>query len=339
MFIGSVEIKGLARLAPMAGISNAAYRTVARECGSALTTSEEIDATGLTRKNTKTRYDIAKYLPEEKPIALQILGANAETLVPGAQWLQDQGADIIDLNMGCPVQKITKTGRGSAMMKDVKKTAGILEAMRNVLTVPFTIKIRSGWDEKHLNAVEVARMAEDVGVDAITVHPRTRSQQFTGLSKWEMISQVVDAVNIPITGNGDVKSMSDARAMAAETGVESVMIGRAAMGRPWVFDESFEDLSPAGKYDYQTRVINRHMPLIMEHFPENVGLIQMQRHLSWYAGGRDRVRSFRVELFGARTYNETRDVFDRYWASVDPAVIRPPFQTGRELEGGSATLV
>ena len=324
MFIGNVEVKGLARLAPMAGISNAAYRTVARECGSELTTSEEIDATGLTRKNTKTRYDIAKYLPEEKPIALQILGSNAETLVPGAQWLQDQGADIIDLNMGCPVQKITKTGRGSAMMKDVDKTAKILEAMRNVLTIPFTIKIRSGWDEMHLNAVEVAKMAEDVGVDAITVHPRTRSQQFTGLSKWDMISQVVDAVNIPVTGNGDVKSMSDARRMAAETGVESVMIGRGAMGKPWVFDESFEDLSPAGKYEYQSRVIDRHMPLIMDHFPEKVGLIQMQRHLSWYAGGRDRVRTFRVELFGAESYQETRDVFDRYWASVDPSVSEQP---------------
>ena len=324
MFIGNIEVKGLARLAPMAGISNAAYRTVARECGSALTTSEEIDATGLTRKNTKTRYDIAKYLPEEKPIALQILGANAETLVPGAQWLQDQGADIIDLNMGCPVQKITKTGRGSAMMKDDEKTAKILKAMREVLTIPFTIKIRSGWDENHLNAVEVAKMAEDVGVDAITVHPRTRSQQFTGLSKWDMISQVVDAVNIPVTGNGDVKSMSDARRMASETGVESVMIGRGVMGKPWVFDESFENLSSAGKYEYQTRVINRHMPLIMDHFPEKVGLIQMQRHLSWYAGGRDRVRTFRVELFGAESYQETRDVFDRYWASVDPSVSEQP---------------
>ena len=324
MFIGNVEVKGLARLAPMAGISNAAYRMVARECGSALTTSEEIDATGLTRKNTKTRYDIAKYLPEEKPIALQILGANAETLVPGAQWLQDQGADIIDLNMGCPVQKITKTGRGSAMMKDVAKNAKILEAMRAVLTVPFTIKIRSGWDEEHLNAVEVAKMAEDVGVDAITVHPRTRTQQFSGLSKWEMITQVVDAVNIPITGNGDVKSMSDARRMVAETGVESVMIGRGAMGKPWVFDESFEDLSEIDKYEYQTRVINRHTALIIELFPENVGLIQMQKHLSWYAGGRDRVRQFRVELFGADTYEETREIFDRYWASVDPANSEQP---------------
>jgi tRNA-dihydrouridine synthase B len=324
MFIGNVEVKGLARLAPMAGISNAAYRMVARECGSALTTSEEIDATGLTRKNTKTRYDIAKYLPEEKPIALQILGSNAETLVPGSQWLQDQGADIIDLNMGCPVQKITKTGRGSAMMKDVVKTAKILEAMRAVITVPFTIKIRSGWDEEHLNAVEVAKMAEDVGVDAITVHPRTRTQQFTGLSKWDMITQVVDAVNIPITGNGDVKSMADARRMAAETGVESVMIGRGAMGKPWVFDESFEDLSDQEKYEYQTRVVNRHTELIVELFPENVGLIQMQKHLSWYAGGRDRVRAFRVELFGANSYEETRDVFDRYWASVDPSTSEQP---------------
>ena len=320
MFIGNVEVKGLARLAPMAGISNAPYRIVARECGSALTTSEEIDATGLTRENPRTRYDIAKYLPEEKPIALQILGEAAKTLVPGVQYLQDQGADIIDLNMGCPMPKITKTGRGSALMKDVQKTSAILSAMRRVLTVPFTIKIRSGWDEKHLNAVEVAKMAEDVGIDAITVHPRTRAQRFTGLSRWGMIAQVVDAVNIPVTGNGDVQSMSDARRMQASTGCESVMIGRAAMGKPWVFDESFEDLSPEGKYEYQSRVINRHMPLIEDHFPEHAGLIQMQRHLSWYAGGRDRVRAFRVELFATRTYAEARRVFDRYWESVRPGI-------------------
>jgi nifR3 family TIM-barrel protein len=206
------------------------------------------------------------------------------------------------------------------MMKDVKKTAEILKAMRKVITVPFTIKIRSGWDQEHLNAVEVAKMGEDVGVDAITVHPRTRAQRFTGLSTWDMIAQVVDAVSIPITGNGDVKSMSDARKMQTATGCQSVMIGRAAIGKPWIFDETFEDLSPERKYDYQTRVIDRHMPLIMEHFPENVGLIQMQRHLSWYAGGRDRVRSFRVELFATRSYDEARSVFDRYWESVNPAV-------------------
>ena len=302
----------------MAGISNAPYRLVAWECGSALTTSEEIDAIGLARENPRTKYDIAKYLPEGKPIALQILGPSAETLVPGVQYLQDTGADIIDLNMGCPMPKITKTGRGSALMKDVQKTAEILSAMRRVLKVPFTIKIRSGWDETHLNAVEIAKMAEDVGIDAITVHPRTRAQRFNGLSKWDMIAEVVDAVDIPITGNGDVQSMSDARAMQAATGCESVMIGRAAMGKPWVFDEAFEDLSPEGKYEYQSRVINRHMPLIEEHFPERAGLLQMQRHLSWYAGGRDRVRAFRVELFATRSFQEARDVFDRYWESVNP---------------------
>ena len=318
MWIGNVEVKGLARLAPMAGISNAPYRLVAKECGSDLTTSEEIDAVGLTRKNTKTRYDIAKYLPEEKPIALQILGANAESLVPGAQWLQDTGADIIDLNMGCPVPKITKTGRGAALMKDVPATAKILSAMRKALEVPFTVKIRSGWDEQHLNAVEVAKMAEDVGVDAITVHPRTRAQRFTGLSTWDMIAQVVDAVDIPVTGNGDVKSMADARRMKEETGCESVMIGRGAMGNPWIFDETFEDLSAEDQFDYQTRVINRHMSLIQEHFPNGLGLIQMQRHLSWYSGGRERARSFRVELFGTNTYEEARDVFDRYWETIDP---------------------
>ncbi len=316
MKIGNIKVEGLARLAPMAGISNAPFRTIAKECGSGLTTSEEIDANGLIKRSKKTLDDIAKYYPEERPIALQILGSDKENLVIGSKMLQDSGADIIDLNMGCPVPKITKTGRGSAMMKDLKNTSKILSAMRKVIKVPFTIKIRSGWDEKNLNAVEVAKIAEDIGIDAITVHPRTRAQRFTGKSNWDVISEVVSSVAIPVTGNGDVSSISEAERMKKYTGCESVMIGRAAIGKPWIFDEKYENLSYEEKYDYKTKIITRHIRLIKNHFSEHIALLQMQRHLSWYAGGQDRVRSFRVSLFSTKTFDEAMDVFNTYWSSL-----------------------
>tara|TARA_Y100000768_G_scaffold320165_1_gene255901 strand:- start:512 stop:1492 length:981 start_codon:yes stop_codon:yes gene_type:complete len=316
MKIGNIKIEGIARLAPMAGISNAPFRSIAKECGSGLTTSEEIDANGLIKRSKKTLDDIAKYYPEERPIALQILGSDKESLVIGSKMLQDSGADIIDLNMGCPVPKITKTGRGSAMMKDLKNTAKILSAMRKALKVPFTIKIRSGWDEKNLNAIEVAKMAEDIGIDAITVHPRTRAQRFTGKSNWDVISEVVSAVNIPVTGNGDVNSISEALKMKEFTNCQSVMIGRAAIGKPWIFDEKYENLNYEEKYDYKTRIINRHIKLIKSHFSDHIALLQMQRHLSWYAGGQDRVRSFRVSLFSTKTFDEAMKVFNTYWNSL-----------------------
>tara|TARA_Y100001936_G_scaffold49783_1_gene48350 strand:+ start:2897 stop:3877 length:981 start_codon:yes stop_codon:yes gene_type:complete len=316
MKIGNIKVEGLARLAPMAGISNAPFRTIAKECGSGLTTSEEIDANGLIKRSKKTLDDIAKYYPEERPIALQILGSDKESLVIGSKMLQDSGADIIDLNMGCPVPKITKTGRGSAMMKDLKNTSKILSAMRKVIKVPFTIKIRSGWDEKNLNAVEVAKIAEDIGIDAITVHPRTRAQRFTGKSNWDVISEVVSSVAIPVTGNGDVSSISEAERMKKYTGCESVMIGRGAIGKPWIFDENYENLSYEEKYEYKTKIINRHIRLIKNHFSEHIALLQMQRHLSWYAGGQDRVRSFRVSLFSTKTFDDAMNVFNTYWSSL-----------------------
>ena len=317
MKIGNVKIEGIARLAPMAGISNAPFRTVAKECGSGLTTSEEIDANALIKRSKKTLDDIANYYPEERPIALQILGSEKNSLVEGSKILQDSGADIIDLNMGCPVPKITKTGRGSAMMRDLKNTSGILCAMRKAIRVPFTIKIRSGWDEKNLNAVEVAKMAEDIGIDAITVHPRTRAQRFTGKSNWDVISEVVSSVNIPVTGNGDVNSISEAVKMRNDNNCKSVMIGRAAIGKPWIFDEEFENLNYEDKYKYKTKIINRHISLIKNHFSDRVALLQMQRHLSWYAGGQDRVRSFRVSLFSTKSFDEAINVFDIYWKSLD----------------------
>ena len=312
MKIGSVDTRGLARLAPMASITNAPFRLVARECGSGLTTTEEMDATGLLTDSPHVKAATA-YYPEERPLAMQLLGRDPETLARAAVRLEALGADIIDLNMGCPVPKITSRGKGAALMKDVPGAARVLRALRQAIRIPLTVKIRGGWDDAHLNAVEVARMAESEGVDAITVHPRTRSQQFTGKAPWTIIAEVADAVRIPATGNGDVRSMADARLMVAETGCESVMIGRGALGRPWVFDERFETLDRAEQRQYRARVIARHVALIQAHFPDRYGLVQLKKHLAWYTDGLGHAAACRAAIFHGGTAAEVWETFQRYW--------------------------
>jgi tRNA-dihydrouridine synthase B len=312
MKIGPVEITASARLAPMAGITNAPFRLIARECGSGLTTSEEMDAAALLTGHPHADA-IAAYYPEERPLAMQLLGKDPDLLARAADRCQMLGADIVDLNMGCPMPKITGKGKGAALMRDVAASASILRALRKAVSVPLTVKIRGGWDDEHLNAVEVAQMAESEGVDALTVHPRTRSQRFTGKAPWTIIGEVVRAVSIPVTGNGDVGAMAEARRMMAETGCASVMIGRGALGSPWIFDEAFEALPDAGQRDYKARVIARHMTLIRQHFGEKYALVQMKKHLAWYTEGLGHATECRARIFQTRTPEEVWDVFQAYW--------------------------
>jgi tRNA-dihydrouridine synthase B len=311
MRIGNVEVRGLARLAPMAGATNAPFRLVARECGSGLTTTEEMDAASILYE-TPHAISATAYYPAERPLAMQLLGKNPEALAEAAARCEALGADVVDLNMGCPVQRITGKGKGAALMRDVPAAARILRAMRAAIRVPLTVKIRGGWDDTHLNAVEVAQMAESEGVDAITVHPRTRAQQFTGKAPWTIIAEVVDAVRIPVTGNGDVKSMDDARRMMAETACQSVMVGRGALGRPWVFDEAYDALPPLSRLAYRTRVIARHIALIQDHCDERYALVQIKKHLSWYTDGLGHARECRVAIFQARAIDEVWEIFQRY---------------------------
>ncbi|HEV8531927.1 MAG TPA: tRNA dihydrouridine synthase DusB [Methylomirabilota bacterium] len=325
MKIGPVEISELCRLAPMAAISNAPFRLIAKECGSGLTTTEEMDAFSLLME-TPRAHDMAEYYPQERPLAMQLLGKDPQALVRAALCCEELGADIVDLNMGCPMPKITSKGKGAALMKDVLGTARLLRAMRQSIAVPFTIKIRGGWDDEHLNAVEVARMAEGEGIDAITVHPRSRSQRFTGKAPWDIIGEVVQAVGIPVTGNGDVHSMAEARRMVAETGCQSVMIGRGALGSPWIFDEGFDALSAEEQRAYKDRVIRRHMALIQEHGGERHAFSQMKKHLAWYTEGLAHATDCRARIFQTRSPAEVWEVFQEYWeASVRrpaaPAVV------------------
>ena len=315
MRIGNVEIPGWVRLAPMADVTNSPFRLVARECGSSMTTTEEIDAISLVRGAVRAR-DIVRHHEGERPLAMQLLGCDAELLVAAAELVQEAGADIVDLNMGCPVPKITKQGKGAALMRDVPAAACLLSSMRRAIRVPFTVKIRGGWDDEHLNAVEVARMAQDVGVDAITVHPRTRSQRFTGRAPWDIIREVVEAVDIPVTGNGDVHSLADARCMMAETGCADVMVGRGALGRPWIFDAEFADLDAEGKRARKAAVIRRHMCLIGEHFEEQprVALNQTRRHLGWYVEqGLPFGNATRAAIHQASEREQMQAIFWRWW--------------------------
>lgn len=320
MRIRDLDLPGIARLAPMAGISNAPFRLLTRECGSAFTTSEEIDAISLVRGSAAAR-DILRRYPGERPIAYQLLGSDADLLAEAAAIVQEAGADIVDLNMGCPVPKITRQGKGAALMRDVPATARIIRALRNAVRVPLTIKIRGGWDDEHLNAVEVARMAEDEGVDAIAVHPRTRSQQFHGRAPWQVIADVVAAVRIPVTGNGDVTSMAEARQMMAETGCAAVMIGRGALGRPWVFDERFDSLDPATQWAERERIIRRHLALIAGHYADNprYALNQVRKHLSWYVpAGMPYANRAQNAVHLARSIEEATSAFWAWWDATVP---------------------
>lgn len=294
------------RLAPMAGVTNAPFRLVARECGAGLSTSEEIDARALIADNTHTR-ELARHLPEEHPLAMQLLGADPDVLAEAARRLEAAGADAIDLNMGCPVAKIVAKGQGAALMRDPWRAAVIFRAMRKAVTVPLTIKIRGGWDDQTLNSVEIARLAEGEGVDAITVHPRTRSQQFSGRAPWDIIAEVVSAVGLPVTGNGDVRGHADALAMHAATGCAAVMIGRGALGAPWVFRAS-----PTTDDD-RARIIRRHCALLQEHLPERAALLQLKKHLAWYSSGRPYGAHLRPALFAASSADAVKALFWRHW--------------------------
>ncbi len=297
------------RLAPMAGVTNVPFRLLARECGAGLLTSEEIDARALVEDNAHTR-EIARHLPEEHPLAIQLLGADPDVLAEAARRLEASGADAVDLNMGCPVAKIVAKGQGAALMRDPWRAAVIFRAMRKAVTVPVTAKIRGGWDERAPNAVEIARIAEDEGVDALTVHPRTRSQQFSGQAPWDVIAAVVAAVSIPVTGNGDVTSRAEAAAMRRATGCAAVMIGRGALGAPWVFCD--EPPSMAGRAE----IIRRHCALIAEHLPARLALLQLKKHLAWYSSGRPFGARLRPALFAAASAGEVQDVFWRHWSET-----------------------
>ncbi len=237
--IGAVAIEPNVVLAPMSGITDSAYRAVIKELNPGaigLVVTELISVEALTRENTRTR-GMMRYRPEERPLSIQLFGADPVRMADAARMAEDAGADIIDVNCGCPAPKVTKKGGGAELMRQTPVLAEILRGLRRALTVPFTVKIRAGWDDRSRNAIEVARMAEGEGVQAIAVHGRTRTQLYSGEPDWELVARVKDAVGVPVIGSGDILTAAGALQRFRESGVDGVMIGRGTLGHPWIFRE------------------------------------------------------------------------------------------------------
>ena len=314
--IGHIELDGWAVLAPMAGVSDLAYRVIARRMGAAMTTAEMVSAKGLYYKNEKTR-DMLKIDPGEHPVALQLFGSEPDIMALGAKEMEKAGADIIDINMGCPMQKVVKNGDGSALMKNVPLAAAVVKAMVQAVHVPVTVKMRLGWTRETENCVELAKAVEEAGASAITVHGRTREDFYTGCADWEKIGEVVEAVHIPVFGNGDVVDGPTAARLMKETGCVGVAIGRAAWGNPWVFERVNTYLEtgtilPPPTNEMRIAMAREHLHGLVKEKGERVAVKEMRAHASRYFHGLPEAASLRREIMKALTEEEFNRLLDAY---------------------------
>ena len=270
-------------LAPLAGITDKSFRRLCRECGAALVYTEMVSAKALWYGDKSTK-KLLETCSEESPVAFQIFGSDPEIMAFAAEALDERENVILDVNMGCPVPKIVKSGDGSALMKDPDKAGRIVEAMCAKTKNPVTAKIRSGWDGDSINAVEMSRILEAAGASMICVHARTREQYYSGKADWDVIARVKGAVKIPVIGNGDVLTVADARLMKEKTGCDNVMIGRGALGNPWIFREDERGQAPLTLQE-KADMFLRHANLTAEDKGEHIAVLEMRKHAGWYFKG------------------------------------------------------
>lgn len=315
--IGNVEIENQLVLAPMAGITNEAFRSICKEMGAGLVVCEMISDKALSFHNAKT-IKMTGVSQNEHPLSMQIFGADKETLVYAAKWIyENTDADIIDINMGCPVNKVAKrAGAGSSLLRDPNKVYEITKAVVEATPLPVTVKIRIGWDENNINAVENAKMIEKAGACAIAVHGRTRAQMYSGHANLDVIKDVVEAVNIPVVGNGDIVDGPSALHMLEYTGCKAIMIGRGSLGNPWIFKEinayfAGEEFKRPSKEEIYNMIVDQYERLLKLK-GERLALLEMRSHVGWYLKGMQGSAQIKNKANQALSFEEVKKILKEY---------------------------
>ena len=312
--IGNVEIKNQVVFAPMAGVSNISYRQIIKEMGAGLIYSEMISTMGIVYNGKKT-IDLINFNENERPISIQIFGSDLKSFVEAAKYIEENfHPDIIDINMGCPVPKVAiKSQAGSALLKDPDKIYEIVKAVVDNTNTPITVKIRSGWDDKHINAVEVAKKIESAGASAIAIHARTRSQGYSGSANWNIIKEVKQSVKIPVIGNGDITTPELAKQMLNETGCDAIMIGRATLGNPWIIKEivhylDTNELLPKPTKIERIEMIKTHYNLLKKYSNTTHALLEIRTHALWYLKGIPGTKEIKTKICQAKTEEEFMNI-------------------------------
>ena len=310
--IGNVELENRYILGPMAGVTDLPFRLLCREQGAGLLCMEMVSAKAILYNNRNTKA-LLEIHPDEKPVSLQLFGSDPEIMSEMAKRIEERPFDILDINMGCPVPKVVKNGEGSALMKNPKLVYEIVSSMVKAIEKPVTVKIRKGFDDDHVNAVEIAKIIEEAGAAAVAVHGRTREQYYSGKADWDIIRQVKEAVSIPVIGNGDVTSPEKADELVRYTGCDGVMIARGAQGNPWIFSqmcawEETGEVPPRPDKDEVREMMLKHARLQLQYKGDYVGIREMRKHVAWYTKGIPNAARLRERINQVESYEELENL-------------------------------